>query len=215
MGYNISLPRTSKNTFLITCLLQSTAAMSSSPTLNAESLMVSSLWTTFRRWEASVSWQEKVTRMGDFTYTCFAISDGSFEVEKLMYSMWQVSTQTLNLLEEHQRRDSIIRSRMETSSVEDSVVQRGRAEEEMGRLYLAGLRSRVQAVETSFGNWCTAWIPRVQLALSRRSPSTPTGNLLLTLPVMSHHWELNSLAETWTEEMTGYHNLVWEVENHS
>ena len=54
--------------------------MSYSLMLNAESSVDGTLWNAFRHWEASASLEESIIRMEDFTSTCFAISDGSFEV---------------------------------------------------------------------------------------------------------------------------------------
>lgn len=211
LGYNISLPRTSKNT----CHLTSTADMSSLPTVSVETSTASQLWTSFHHWEENASLHESITRMKDFTYTCFAISDGSLEAEKLMFLMWQVATRTYALLEEHLRRDTTMQSKMETLYAEASNDLSNRAEVEIQRLYRSGLKSRVQTIERNFGNWCIAWIPNLLHALSRSLPSTPIGNLLHTLPPMSTQEELASVGVNLMDEMIGYHNLVLAMEHHS
>lgn len=188
--------------------------MSSSPTLSAESSTVSPLWTAFQAWEASVSSPEKNILMAGLISTCSAISDGSLEVERLIYSMYSVTTQTLTLLEAHQRRDTITQSRMATLSAEASRDRRP-AELEIARLIRSGLRLRVRRIETSFGNWFMCWIPKVQRALSDSCRNTVTGNSLLLLPHMHRQPELNSMTALLMEDLIGYNNLAWEVDNHS
>lgn len=187
--------------------------MSSSPTLNQLVLTDGPLWNTFQRWEASVSSQEKITLMEELISMFSVTSDGSLEVEKLMYSMWVIITQTLNLLEEHQRRDTTMRSRMAMLSAEASADQQP-AELEIARLILNGLRLRVLRLENSFGNTFTTWIQRVQLALSRNCQNIATGNTLYMLPNIGRQPELNSLMEILMDDMIGYSSLAWEVDHH-
>ena len=191
-----------------------TFAMDSSPTLNAMDWTPSELWSAFHHWELSASSAESVTRMEDFIFTCSQTSDGSFEVERLIYSMWTVGTQTLSLLREHQRRAMTTQSRMETLCAE-GWVGRNRAEVEMGRLLLSGLELRKRRVETNFGNWCMNWIPKLLHARSTHSASMLTGDLPRSLPSMSTMDELSLFREMLTEEMTGYRSLVSDWQNHS
>lgn len=160
--------------------------------------------------EGSVSLDERITRTEAFIYTCLSTSDGSFEVEGLMFSMWAIGTQTLRLLGDLRGRRTTMQSRMATSSVE---VQNDRAEGEVRRLILSGLSLRVRRIERSFGDFCLSWIRKLLPVLSRHSASSPTGNLLQTLPPMSIHEEWSSSVETLTEEMIGYNNLVLDLEN--
>lgn len=178
--------------------------------------MASELWTSFHHWERSASLDESVMRMEAFTSTCLSTSDGSFDHEEQMYSMWTVSTQTCRLLAEHQTRDTITRSRMETLSAEvlnDPTTSP--AELEIARLIRNGLKSRVRHLEMSFGRFATSWIRNRLRATSILCQSTPTGNLQRCLPCMSHHTELKASRAAWTEEIIGYNNLVLDVENHS
>ena len=89
------------------------------------------------------------------------------------------------------------------------------AELEMARLWRNGLKLRLQRIEKSFGNWYTAWIPKVLHALSVNSASTPTGNLRLTLPLISSQPELNLLGRMWMDDMIGYNSLESDLLNHS
>nr|UGV21555.1 MAG: replication-associated protein [Giant panda Genomoviridae] len=88
----------------------------SSLTHNAATCPSGPCWTSFHHWELSASLDESSTRISAFISTCSQISDGSFEVEKLIFSMWTVGTQTSNALGELQRKVTTMRSRMETLS---------------------------------------------------------------------------------------------------
>lgn len=173
------------------------------------------LWNAFHHWELSASLEESITRMEDFTYTASQTSDGSFEVERLTYSMWTVVTRTSSLLREHQRRVTTTQSRMETLLLEASNGQSERAELELGRLLISGLRSRVQRIESHFGNFVMSWIPKLLLAHSGSSQSMQTGDLPRSLPSMSHHEDLSLLGEMLMVEMSGYNQLVSDWANHS
>lgn len=178
--------------------------------------MASSLWSSFHHWEQSASLDESITRMEEFTSTCLSTSDGGFDHEDLMYSMWEVSTRTSSLLREHQTRDTNTRLRMETLYAEDSQnPTASRAEVEIARLIRNGLKLRVRQVETSFGRYATNWIRNRLRATSILCRSTPTGNLLRCLPCTSARMTLRASRAEWTEEMIGYNNLVLDVENHS
>lgn len=176
--------------------------------------MASELWTSLHHWEQSASLDESVTRMEDFTSTCLSTSNGSFDHEELMFSMWTVSTQTSRLLVAHQTRDTTTRLKMETLCAETSP-DRSPAELEIARLIRTGLQLRARNVEKSFGRFATSWIRSRLRATSILCKSTPTGNLQRCLPCMSHHMELGASKEAWTEEMIGYSSLVSDVESHN
>ena len=188
--------------------------MSSSPTPNVETSIPGELWNAFHLWELNASLDESITRMEDFIFTCSRTSDGSFEVERLTYSMWTVGTQTLHLLNEHRRRLTTTQSRMEMLS-QEGWRGRSRAEWEMGRLLISGLELRRRRIETSFGLWSMNWIPKLLHARSTRSASMLTGDLPRSLPSMSTMEELSLFREMLTEEMTGYRSLVSDWMNHS
>lgn len=152
--------------------------------------------------------------MEDFIFTCSQTSDGSFEAERLTYSMWTVGTQTLSLLRGHQRRATTTQSRMAMLSAE-GWRGRNRAEWEMGRLLTSGLELRKRRIETNFGNWCMNWIPKLLHAVSTHSASMLTGDLPRSLPSMSTMEELSLFQEMLMEEMAGYRNLVSDWQNHS
>jgi len=190
--------------------------MSSLPIPNAGISTLSELWTSFQDWQGNVSLDESITRMVDFTSMFFATSDGSFEAEELMYSMWTESIQMLSRLMALQKRDSITRSRMATLYAEVSDGLAGHhAEISMGRLILSGVGLRKQRLETSFGNWCTSMIQELQSLLFPHFRNTAIGNFNIMLPSMSHLPERSSLEETLMAEMIGCDNLVsdlWQVE---
>ena len=144
----------------------------------------------------------------------FADFNGSFEVDRLLYLMWTVTTRTSHLVRVHQRRVTTMRSRMETLS-EGLSQDLSPAELEMGRLAINGLSLRVQRLVTTFGSWLTNWIRSLQSALSTNSRNGATGDLhLYALPISTHE-ELNLWSRTMTEDIRGYCNLALDLENHS
>jgi len=166
------------------------------------------LWNAFRHWEANASLDESVTRMEDFTSTCFAISDGSFEVEKLIFSMSVVSTRTLRRLEALRSWDSTMQSRMVTLFAGDWEDQTWLAEVQMAKLMRSGRRSRLRRIETSFGNWCIDWILRLLRVHSRSSKSTQTGNFDLWNQSTRIQAGFRSLEEILMEDLIGLDNLA-------
>lgn len=97
----------------------------------------------------------------------------------------------------------------------DSSDPRSLAQNELRRIGLSGLKSRMRAIENIFGNWFITWIPRLLSALSGSSLSTPIGDLPNSLPSMSHQEESTLLVEMLMVEMRGSTNLVFDLENHS
>jgi hypothetical protein len=185
----------------------------SSPTVNVETWIRTQLWSSFQAWERSASSAESITNLRAFISTLSLISDGSFEVERRIYSMWTIATQTSNLLEEHQRKVTTMRSRMETLWA-GGLRDQYRAEVEMARLLTSGLELRVRRIEMSFGHFATSWIQKLLPVLSVNSRSTPIGGSHRPSQSMSHPEELNLLARMLTEEMSGYVSLASDWENH-
>lgn len=182
--------------------------------LNAESSVDGTLWNAFRHWEASASLDESIMRMEDFISTCFAISDGSFEVEKLIFSMSTVTTQTLRRLEALRSWDTTMQSRMVTLFAEDWEDQSWIAEVEMVRLMRSGRRSRQRRIEMSFGNWCTDWILSLLHAHSRSSRSTQTGNFALWSQHTRIQQGFRSLEEILMGDLIGLDNLELAERHH-
>lgn len=176
--------------------------------------MAGELWSAFHHWELSASLHESITRMEDFIFTVSSISAEDIAVGELIRSMWTVGTRTVSLLEDHRRRDTTTRSRMEMLSAE-GWLGRNRAQRELGRLLIDGLELRRRRVETNFGNFAINWIPRLLHALSTHSASMLTGDLTRSLPSMCTMEELLLFQETLTEEIRGYRNLVSDWMNHS
>lgn len=188
--------------------------MDFSPTPSAETSTRGELWNAFHHWEVNASLDESITRMEDFIFTAMSCSNGGFEAERLMFSMSTVGTRTLAVLNEHRRRITTTRSRMEMLSAE-GWEGRSRAQWELGRLLISGLESRRQRIETNFGNWCINWIPKLLCATSTHSAAMQTGDLPRCLPSMSTMDELSLFREMLTAEIDGYRNLVSDWMNHS
>lgn len=185
---------------------------SSSLTLNAETCPSGMCLTSLSDWELSASSQEKNIKLSAFISTCLLTSDGSFEVERLMYSMYTVGTQTSNLLAEHQRRVTTTQSRMVTSWLAAS--NGLRAESDLARILISGLRLRMQRIERHFGAWSRSWILSLCVAHSASCRNTPIGSTPRLLPCMSHPEDLRLLEEMLTDEIRGYRQLVSDWDNH-
>lgn len=191
-----------------------TLVTSSSPTLSQETCLDGTLWSAFQHWEANASLDESITRMREFTCTCFAISDASFAVEKLMSSMYTVTTRTLRLLEEHQSWVTTTRSRMVMLFAEDWEDQTWVAEVAMVQLATAGRRSRVRRIEMSFGTWCIDWILRLLRVHSSASRNTQTGNFEQWNQYTSILSTSRSLEEILMEDLNGLDNLASGLLDH-
>lgn len=191
-----------------------TLVTSSSPMLSPPPSTAGTLWTAFQHWEANASLHESITRMREFIGTCFAISDASFAVEKLMSSMYVVGTRTLTLLEEHQNWVTTTRSRMVTLFAEDWEDQSWLAEVAMVQLAISGRRSRVRRIEMSFGNWCIDWILRLLAVHSSASRNTQTGNFEQWSQYTSILSDSRSLEEILTEDLNGLDNLASGLLDH-
>ena len=100
---------------------------------------------------------------GEFTFMCLSISDGSTEVEEQIRSMWEVSTQTLASLMALRRRVTTTHAKMGMLLREASIGPfQLRAEEEIAKLILSGVKSHRQRLENHFGIWCMTWIQNLQ-----------------------------------------------------
>ena len=184
------------------------------PTLNVETFNLSDLWSISQRWDRTSSSDERITLMEELTCTCLQISNGSFEVDRLISLILTVTTRTYHLVRVHQRRVTTMRSRMETLS-EGLSHDRNPAELEMGRLAINGLSLRMQRIVTTFGSWLTNWTRSLQSVLSTNSRNGATGDLHLYVLPMSTHEELNLWSRTMTEDIRGYVSLASDLENHS
>lgn len=187
---------------------------SSSLTHNAATCPSGQCLTTLAHWELSASLDESITRISDFIFTCLQTSDGSFEVERLIYSMYVVGTQTSNVLGEHRRRVTTTQSRMATSW-QAALNGRFPAQLDLGRLLIRGLRLRVRRLEENFGNFARSWIQRLCAVHSASCRNTPIGGLNRSLPCMSHPEDLTLLVEMMTDEIAGYHRLVLDWDRHT
>ncbi|ASH99171.1 putative ORF3 protein [Gemycircularvirus giapa6] len=137
-------------------------------------------------------------RVTDFTYMCFAASNGAFAVERLMYSMSTVTTRMLSQVERMRLEATIMRLRMAKLSLE---VSNGRAElaaeEALLELRMNGQKSQLRILLRNFGDFARSWILNLWCAISQPSPDLSNGDFdlsryptlhpmeYLTLPVMN------------------------------
>lgn len=177
--------------------------------------MASKLWSFFQAWEASASSGEKYMLMEEFTSIASSISEENSEAEDLISLMSTVVTQTSRLLTELHGEVTTMRSRMVTSYAGGSEDPRSLAQNELRRIGINGLRSRMQRIENIFGSWFTTWIQRLLLAISGNSRSMPIGDLQSLIPSMWHPEESRLLVEMMMVEMRGSANLVLDLESHS
>ena len=112
-----------------------------------------------------------------------------------------------------EKRATTMQLKMETSSSE-ALTDPHRAEAEIARLLLSGLRLRQQAIENRFGIWYINWIQKVRQLISPNFKSTVTGSLHLSLPSMSPLGTLSSLEEMLMDEIAGYFKLASDVDKH-
>lgn len=187
------------------------ADMSSSPTLRPDpTSIIGQLWGYLDRWERSVSLAEKIMLMGEFITTYSLTSDDSFRRERLIYSMWEASTQTSNLLGGLQARLSITLARMETLSqagLED------RAEMQISILIRSGLRRHIADLLTSFFTFATSWLHEISSEDSPPFEPTATGNGTTGPWRTINPRELSMTRQRLRESMSGCHSLLLDLGN--
>jgi len=182
--------------------------------LSVETSPLQQLENSLNGLNSNLSLGERITQMEVFIYTASLTLEGRDDSADLIASMSKVAIPTYKALVEHQKRGMTTRSRMMTSSTSHWTVP-GRAEEAILGLVTNGLQSRVRKIVNHFGLWSTNWIQRVRLVLSLSSRNIVTGSSHHYLPVMNTPMASPLLEENLMGEIDGYHNLVWELENHS
>lgn len=187
--------------------------MPSSPTANVAISILGELWTCLQNIELSASLDESCTRMEEFTYTLSSISVDSSVQERLQFSMWEAATLTSRSLEELQRRDTTMRSKMAMSSQEGSNVRLTRAEVALTQLILNGVRLSWQRQQSSFGNFATNWFRNMWSEAILLYGSIASGSLhpsiLSTLPPEGYGLTRQQLRES----TSGCCRLVWDLEH--
>lgn len=183
--------------------------MSSSPTLRPDpTLIIGRLWSCLETWELSVSLDEKITLMAEFISMYSATSDDSFRRERLIYSMWEASTQTSSLLDALQRRLSITLARMETLSLaglED------RAEMQISTLIRSGTRRHIAELLTSFSTFATSWLREISSEVSPHFEPTATGNGTTGPWYTINPVELSLTRQRLRESTSGSHSLLLDL----
>jgi hypothetical protein len=186
--------------------------MHSLPTPNVESYALSELWTCFRQWEASVSLDESITRMEEFTSIALRILGEDFEQEEPMLSMSEVITRTLASLMALRERVTITQSKMGMwSQVAWNDLMEYRAEMELGRLIISGARLQRQRVENRFGIWFMIWIQSLQSHASLNYRNTANGSTDTLLYPTDHQKELDFEEMMLMEEVLGCYSLELAV----
>jgi len=186
---------------------------SSSPIPNAAHSTLLRLATISRLFTLNVSWDESFTLMEEFTCMYSSISDGSFPVERLMYSMWEAATLTSRSVDVLHGRCMITQSKMAMFAPEDSSGQTRRAETAMGRLIIHGIRSSLQRLLKSFGHFVMTWLQEICVALFPHFKNTSTGDILLLLDPTVLTLGLSLTRHELQNCTSGCLRLVWDVEN--
>lgn len=139
---------------------------------------------------------------------CLSISDGSTEVEEQIRSMWEVSTQTLASLMALRRRVTTTHAKMGMLLREASIGPfQLRAEEEIAKLILSGVKSHRQRLENHFGIWCMTWIQNLQSLALPNYRSIVIGNTDIVPPPTNHQQELDLEMILVMEEAIGCYSL--------
>ncbi|ASH99138.1 putative ORF3 protein [Giant panda associated gemycircularvirus] len=118
-----------------------------------------------------------IQHLTDFTYMCSSCSNDAFEVERLIALMWEVTTLTSSQAERMRLEGLIMRSRMETLSLEGSPDRAERAAEKaLIELRMRGARSQLLVLVRNFGSFSRSWIRSLWCALSTPCPSSVIGS---------------------------------------
>lgn len=183
--------------------------MSSSPTPNAATWIPSWSATISRRYQLSVSLDERITLMEAFISTLSLTLDGELTYEINDSSMLTAATRTYNLAVEHRKRCSIMRSRMATWSPEDLIPT---SEEKMFQeMALSGIQLRMQRLLTAFGNLFESWHRERFCATISPSERMRTGIIDPLLLHTGTHVSFESCLITCRSLTTGYVTTCLEL----
>jgi len=135
-------------------------AMDSSRTVNAMTLMHSTLSTTLRHLERSVSLAEKVMLMEVLTCTASLTLDENDDSEDHFSLMWEVIIQTFNHLEELLELRTTTRSRMEMSSqvASSDLSTQALVQEQIDQMTQRWLRLSQSTTSRRFGMLAERWL---------------------------------------------------------
>ena len=182
--------------------------MSYSPTPKPETTsIIGKLWTCLHQWELSVSLEESSMLMAEFISMYSLTSDDSFHREKLIYSMWEASTQTSSLLAALQQKLSTTQSKMATllrAGWED------RAEIAILTLIRSGTRRHIADLLRNFCTFATNWLREISSEDFPRFEPTLTGNGLNFCTTINPQM-LSLTRQRLRESMSGCHSLLLEL----
>lgn len=119
--------------------------------LSAENSTLGRLSITLQNYEQNASSREKPMLMVELIYTALSISQGNFEVEEEMCSMYMAATQMFHLRTQHHKRASTMRARTVTlwqGGLNDQMLAKSLETE------ISGMISRLQKVEKIFSVYC-------------------------------------------------------------
>lgn len=159
--------------------------------------------------ERSVSWDERVTMMEDFTSMLSSCSNGSLSQEMSVYSMWTDTIQMLYAVTAHRKRDGIMRRRMETLSLEDLNAQ---CERRFLGMAEYGLRSSYLKLERSFLKLARFWLHGHFCVPSRHYAPTPTGDIDPSPCRTSTLVDYRLTQQRTQSLLLGYHTLWRDLE---
>ena len=120
----------------------------------------------------------------------------------------EVSTQTLASLMALRRRVTTTHAKMGMLLREASIGPfQLRAEEEIAKLILSGVKSHRQRLENHFGIWCMTWIQNLQSLALPNYRSIVIGNTDIVPPPTNHQQELDLEMILVMEEAIGCYSL--------
>lgn len=160
--------------------------------------------------ERSVSSDEKVTLMEEFTSTLSSCSNGSLAHEMSVYSMWTDSTQMLYAVTQHHKRVQLMQQKRGTLWQAGSTRMSSEFQYLVRALF--GLSSSFAELETSFLKLAEGWRLEHSSAISPHSGVTPTGNID---PSPCHTQRLTVYRlrqQSFQNCLLGYHTLWRDLE---
>ena len=187
------------------CPSDSKPDMDFSHTPNAATSTLGALLRCLETWELSVSLDEKITLMEDFTSMLSSCSNGSLSHEMSVYSMWTDTIQISFAVTAHRKRVQLMQQKKETLWLEDSTS--ANSEHRFLTLGLCGLKSSYRELERNFLRLARVWLQGHFVVPSLHSSATPTGSIDPSPCRTNILVEYRLIQQLTQSSMLGYHTI--------
>lgn len=181
--------------------------MDSSPTASAVTSAVLKCVTILRHLEQSASSDESNTLMAEFTSMLFSTSDGSVDFEELMYSTYNITTQTLKAHGALLNLVGITRRKKAILLLEGSNARQSMEEAQFQLRTENGLKLWLRKVEMSFLSYADNLLQKVSAYHTPLYANTPTGLLRPEISDTNHPLDI-TLWTDMTSSINGAGELV-------